>query len=66
MFSLNDICFITGQTEILPFLFAEIQWKKYNGHCYYYGSDRRSWFLAEVGFILKLFNWLRFLLSLDR
>ncbi|CAG2231999.1 unnamed protein product [Mytilus edulis] len=23
------------------------QWKKYNGHCYYYGNDRRTWFLAE-------------------
>lgn len=28
------------------FLFAERQWKKYNGHCYYYGNDRRTMFLA--------------------
>ncbi|CAC5421927.1 COLEC12 [Mytilus coruscus] len=27
--------------------FHKRQWKKYNGHCYYYGSDARSWFLAE-------------------
>ncbi|VDI48146.1 Hypothetical predicted protein, partial [Mytilus galloprovincialis] len=23
------------------------KWHKYNGHCYYYGSDSTDWFMAE-------------------
>ncbi|XP_063406552.1 perlucin-like protein [Mytilus trossulus] len=27
--------------------FEKKQWKKYNGHCYYYGSEKLTWFESE-------------------
>ncbi|XP_052076595.1 perlucin-like protein [Mytilus californianus] len=27
--------------------FQKTKWHKYNGHCYFYGSDKQNWFTAE-------------------
>ena len=28
--------------------FTEVTWKKYNGHCYHFGTKKVPWFAAEV------------------
>ncbi|CAG2217915.1 unnamed protein product [Mytilus edulis] len=33
--------------QVLGKDFQKTKWKKFNGHCYYYGSDKQNWFMAE-------------------
>ncbi|VDI42315.1 speckle-type POZ protein, partial [Mytilus galloprovincialis] len=35
------------------------KWHKYNGHCYYYSSERQSWFTAELIALEHLFLLLK-------
>ncbi|XP_063406439.1 perlucin-like protein [Mytilus trossulus] len=43
----NKVKKIDDDMDTLVSDFQKRQWKKYNGHCYYYGNDKRTWFLAE-------------------
>jgi hypothetical protein len=33
---------------IICYYFTEVTWKKYNGHCYHFGTKTVPWFAAEV------------------
>ncbi|CAC5363386.1 MRC [Mytilus coruscus] len=43
----NKITKLNSDMGALVSDFQKKQWKKYNGHCYYYGSESLTWFESE-------------------
>ncbi|CAC5383727.1 unnamed protein product [Mytilus coruscus] len=38
---------VDSDFQVLGKDFQKTKWHKYNGHCYYYGVDSQTWFIAE-------------------